>query len=135
MTASGDLQQALFQRLRSDASLSALLGGAGLLERPAENVAFPYVTCGQTSAFDWDTGVQNDADQLVTLHIWSKAHGEAETRAIMDRIKTRLAKAVLAIGARGRTHLVLEFSEIRHDDELLLYHGLLRFRAVMRESA
>ncbi|RUZ56520.1 DUF3168 domain-containing protein, partial [Mesorhizobium sp. M7A.F.Ca.US.003.02.2.1] len=54
MTAPGDLQQALFLRLRSDPSLSALLGGAGLLERPADNAAFPYVTCGHTSAFDWD---------------------------------------------------------------------------------
>ncbi|RUU02406.1 DUF3168 domain-containing protein, partial [Mesorhizobium sp. M7A.T.Ca.TU.009.01.3.2] len=41
MTAPGDLQQALFLRLKSDASLSALLGGAGLLERPTDNAAFP----------------------------------------------------------------------------------------------
>ena len=135
MTASGDLLQALFQRLRSDPSLSALLGGAGLLEQPADNAAFPHVTCGQTSAFDWDTGVQNDADQLVTLHVWSKAHGNAETHAIMDSIKARLADAVLVIGSRGQTRLVLEFAEARHDEDLLVHHGLLRFRAITQDNA
>lgn len=134
MTASGDLQQALFQRLRSDASLAALLGGAGLLERATDSAAFPHVTCGLTSAFDWDTGVQSDADQLVTFHIWSKAHDDAETRAIMDSIKARLANAVLVIGSQGRTSLVLEFAEARHDEDLLVHHGLLRFRAITQEN-
>ncbi|RWC51051.1 MAG: DUF3168 domain-containing protein [Mesorhizobium sp.] len=135
MTASGDLQQALFQRLRSDASLSALLGGAGLLEQPADNAAFPHVTCGQTSAFDWDTGAENNDDQLITLHVWSKAQGDAETLAIMDAIKARLADAVLVIGPRGQTRLSLEFTEARHDEELLVHHGLLRFRAITQENA
>ncbi|MBZ9702576.1 MULTISPECIES: DUF3168 domain-containing protein [unclassified Mesorhizobium] len=135
MTAPGDLQQALFLRLKSDPSLSALLGGAGLREQPTDNVAFPYVTCGQTCAFDWDTGAENRDDQLITLHVWSKAHGEAETRAIMDAIEARLADAGLEVGARGQTRLSLEFSEARYDEELLVHHGLLRFRALTQENA
>ncbi|TPL55709.1 DUF3168 domain-containing protein [Mesorhizobium sp. B2-4-4] len=135
MTAPGDLQQALFLRLKSDPSLSALLGGAGLREQPTDNVASPYVTCGQTCAFDWDTGAENRDDQLITLHVWSKAHGEAETRAIMDAIEARLADAVLEVGARGQTRLSLEFSEARYDEELLVHHGLLRFRALTQENA
>lgn len=135
MTAPGDLLQALFQRLKSDASLSALLGGAGLVEQATDKAAFPYVTCGRTSAFDWDTGADNDADQLVTLHVWSKAHGEAETRDIMDSIKARLADAVLVIGPHGQTRLSLEFAEARYDEDLAVHHGLLRFRAITQENA
>lgn len=135
MTAPGDLQQALFLRLKSDKSLSALLGGAGLLESPTANAAFPYVTCGQTSAFDWDTGAENNDDQLITLHVWSKAQGEAETLAIMAAIKARLADAVLVIGPHGQTRLSLEFTEARHDEDLLVHHGMLRFRALTQENA
>ncbi|MER9327667.1 DUF3168 domain-containing protein [Mesorhizobium sp. M0152] len=135
MTAPGDLQQALFLRLKSDAPLSALLSGAGLLERVTDNAAFPYVTCGQTSAFDWDTGAENSDDQLITLHVWSKAQGEDETLAIMDAIEARLADAVLVIGPRGQTRLSLEFTEARYDEELLVHHGMLRFRALTQESA
>jgi hypothetical protein len=135
MTAPGDLLQALFLRLKTDKSLSALLGGAGLLERAADNAAFPYVTCGQTSAFDWDTGAENNDDQLITLHVWSKAHGEDETLAIMAAIKTRLANAALVVGRRGKTRLSLEFTEARYDEDLLVHHGLLRFRALTQENA
>jgi hypothetical protein len=135
MTAPDDLLQALFQRLKSDAKLTVLLGGAGLLERPTGNAAFPYVTYGHTSAFDLDTGADNDADQLVTLHVWSKAHGETETRRIMDRIEARLAGAALSIGPHGQTRLSLEFAEARYDEDLAVHHGLLRFRAITRQDA
>jgi len=39
MTAPGDLMQALFLRLKTDASLSALLGGVGLLEQASDKAA------------------------------------------------------------------------------------------------
>ncbi len=55
MTAPGDLMQALFLRLKTDASLSALLGGAGLLEQASDKAAFPNVTYGRTSAFSQRT--------------------------------------------------------------------------------
>ncbi|TGQ66812.1 DUF3168 domain-containing protein [Mesorhizobium sp. M00.F.Ca.ET.186.01.1.1] len=134
MTAPGDLMQALFLRLKSDASLSALLGGTGLYERATDSAAFPYVTCGLTSGFDWDTGAENNDDQLVTLHVWSKAHGDAETRLIMNSIEARLADAALAIGPHGQTRLSLEFAEARYDEDLAVHHGLLRFRALTQEN-
>ncbi|TPJ24586.1 DUF3168 domain-containing protein [Mesorhizobium sp. B2-7-2] len=135
MTAPGDLMQALFLRLKTDESLSALLGGAGLLEQASDKAAFPNVTYGRTSAFDLEIGVDNDNDQLVTLHVWSKAQGEAETRLIMDSIKASLDGAALSIGPRGQTGLSLEFAEARYDEDLAVYHGLLRFRALTQESA
>ncbi|MDG4876388.1 DUF3168 domain-containing protein [Mesorhizobium sp. WSM4935] len=134
MTAPGDLMQALFLRLKTDASLSALLGGAGLLERADAKAAYPHVTYGRTSAFDLETGADNDNDQLITLHIWSKAQGEAETRLIMDSIKARLDRAALSIGPRGQTRLSLEFAEARYDEDLTVHHGLLRFRALTQEA-
>ncbi len=92
------------------------------------------MTCGRTSAFDLDSGAENNDDQLVTFHVWSKAHGNEETLAIMDAIKARLVDAVLVIGPRGQTRLSLEFTEARYDEELLVHHGLLRFRALTQEN-
>lgn len=135
MTAPGDLMQALFLRLKTDASLSALLGGVGLLEQANDKAAFPNVTYGRTSAFDLETGADNDNDQLVTLHIWSKAQGEAETRLIMDSIRARLDGAAFSIGSRGQMRLSLEFAEARYDEDLAVHHGLLRFRALTQEAA
>lgn len=134
MTAPGDLMQALFLRLKTDESLTTLLGGAGLLERASDKAAFPHVTYGRTSAFDLETGADNDNDQLVTLHVWSKAQDAVETRLIMDSIKARLQGAALAIGPRGQTRLSLEFDEARYDEDLAVHHGLLRFRALTQEG-
>ena len=135
MTAPGDLMQALFLRLKSDRSLSALLGGTGLLERANDKAAFPHVTYGRTSAFNLETGADNDNDQLITLHIWSKAQGEAETRLIMGSIRARLDGAALSIGPRGQTRLSLEFTEARYDEDLAVHHGLMRFRALTQDAA
>lgn len=135
MTAPGDLLQALFLRLKTDAALSALLGGTGLLEHASDKAAFPHVTYGRTSGFDLDTGADNDSDQLVTFHVWSKAQGEAETRLIMESIGARLDGAAFSIGSRDQTRLTLEFAEARYDEDLAVHHGLLRFRALTRESA
>ena len=134
MTAPGDLLQALFMRLKSDASLTALLGGAGLREQAADSAAFPYVTYGRTSAFDLDTGADNDDDQLITLHVWSKAQGEAETRLIMDSIRARLDGAAFATGSRDQTRLSLEFAEARYDEDLALHHGVIRIRAITQSA-
>lgn len=135
MTAPGDLMQALFMRLKTDRSLSALLGGAGLLEQASDKAAFPHVTYGRTSAFNLDTGADNDSDQLVTFHIWSKTQGDVETRLIMDSLRKRLDGAAFSIGSRDQTRLSLEFDEARYDEDLAVHHGLLRFRALTRESA
>jgi hypothetical protein len=135
MTAPGDLMQALFMRLKSDRSLSALLGGSGLLERANDKAAFPHVTYGRTSAFNLETGADNDNDQLVTFHVWSKTQDEAETRLIMDSIRTRLDGAAFSIGSRAQTRLSLEFAEAGYDEDLAVHHGLLRFRALTQDSA
>lgn len=127
--------QALFMRLKTDRSLSALLGGAGLLEQASDKAAFPHVTYGRTSAFNLDTGADNDSDQLVTFHIWSKTQGDVETRLIMDSLRKRLDGAAFSIGSRDQTRLSLEFDEARYDEDLAVHHGLLRFRALTRESA
>ncbi|TPN83098.1 DUF3168 domain-containing protein [Mesorhizobium sp. CU2] len=134
MTAPGDLMQALFMRLKTDRSLSQLLGGTGLLEHASDKAAFPHVTYGRTSAFNLESGADNDNDQQVTFHVWSKTQGDAETRLIMDSLRKRLDGAAFSIGSRDRTLLSLEFAEARYDEDLAVHHGLLRFRALTEES-
>ncbi|WP_246688534.1 MULTISPECIES: DUF3168 domain-containing protein [unclassified Mesorhizobium] len=121
-------------RLKTDRSLSQLLGGTGLLEHASDKAAFPHVTYGRTSAFNLESGADNDNDQQVTFHVWSKTQGDAETRLIMDSLRKRLDGAAFSIGSRDRTLLSLEFAEARYDEDLAVHHGLLRFRALTEES-
>lgn len=124
-----ELQKAVFDALAGEAALTALVGQRIHDHAPA-NVAFPYITFGRTSLYDWSTGTESGTEQLFTLHVWSKAKGRKEVLEIMEIARARLADAALALDEHHLVNLRLQFSEARHDEDLSVYHGLLRFRAV-----
>jgi hypothetical protein len=131
-----ELQKAVLATLGADQGLIATLGAARIYELlPPKNAASPYVTFGRTSVYDWTTGAEKDDEQLLTLHVWSKAKGDAETLQIMDIIRARLADGLLPLDGREPVRLRLEFSEARYDDDLAVHHGLLRFRAAAEPAA
>jgi len=124
-----ELQKAVFEALAGDAALTALVGPRIHDHAPA-NVAFPYITFGRTSIFDWSTGTESGSEQLFTLHVWSKAKGKKETLDIMEIARARLDDAELPLDEHQLVDLRHEFAEARYDEDLSVYHGLLRFRAV-----
>lgn len=135
MSAAAELQKAIFAALRSDASVVALLGAAKIFDRAPANVAFPYITFGRTGVYDWSTATETGNEHLVTLHVWSKAKGKAESLAVIEAATARLHDADLTLHGYQLVNLRLEFSEMRFDDDLSVYHGLMRFRAVTEEVA
>lgn len=124
-----ELQKAVFDALGGEAALTALVGQRIHDHAPA-NVAFPYITFGRTSFYDWSTGTEKGTEQLFTLHVWSKAKGKQEALDIMEIIRARLDDAALALDQHHLVNLRLEFAEARYDEDLSVYHGLVRFRAV-----
>jgi hypothetical protein len=128
-TPAAELQKAIFSSLSGDAALVALLGSARIFDQAPANVPFPYITFGRTSVYDWTTGMQSCTEQLFTLHIWSRAKGKKETLDIMELIRRRLDNVSLPLEGHPMVNLRVEFAEARHDDNLSVYHGLLRFRA------
>ena len=130
MTApAAELQRAVFDALAANAALAALVG-ARIYDHVPANAAYPYVSFGRTSIYDWSTGTESGSEQLFTLHIWSKAKGKKETLEIMEHARALLEDARLDLNQHSLVNMRLEFAEARHDEDLALYHGLLRFRAV-----
>jgi hypothetical protein len=123
-----ELQKAIFAALGSDAALIAALGGAHIYDKPRS--VFPSISFGRTGVYDWSTGTEKDTEQLFTLHIWSKAKGDAETLGLMELALSRLAGSPLFLEGGHPVDLRLEFAEARYDQDLAVYHGLLRYRAV-----
>lgn len=136
MTApAAELQKAIFTTLAADAPLTAAMGGSRIFEHAPANVAFPYITFGRTSVYDWSTGTEKGTEQLFTLHIWSKAKGNKEALEIMEIARWALDEKALPLESHHLVNLRLEFAEERYDDDLAVHHGLLRFRAVTEEPA
>jgi hypothetical protein len=135
MTApAAELQKAVFEALAANAAVTALLGGGKIYDHAPANVAFPYLTFGGTSIFDWSTGTESGTEQLFTLHVWSKAKGKKETLAIMEAVRALLDDGSLELDAHHLVNMRLEFAEARYDEDLSVHHGLLRFRAVTEEG-
>src|SRR5690606_14607960 len=111
-----------------------LLGGAKVFDQAPANVRFPYVTFGMTGIYDWSTASESGAEQLFTLHVWSKAQGKKEALEIMEAIRARLDQP-LSLEAHRLVALRLDYSEARFDEDLLIHHGLLRFRAIIEDDA
>jgi hypothetical protein len=129
-----ELQKAIFSTLGEDKALAAAIGSRRIYDEAPVNVAFPYISFGRTSVYDWSTGKERDGEQLFTLHIWSKAKGNQETLDIMKLARARLAEVTLPLDKHAPVSLHLEFAEERYDEDLSVHHGLLRFRAVTSEA-
>lgn len=131
MTApAAELQKAVFAALAGDAALVSALGGAKVFDHVPAGTSFPYVTFGRTSVYDWSTATESGTEQLFTLHVWSKARGKAEALTILERIGAILHDQPLVLDGHALVNLRREFADVRHDEDLDLYHGLARFRAV-----
>ena len=133
MNSAAELQKAIFEALAANGALAAMVGTRVFDHAPA-NAAFPYITFGRTSVYDWSTGTESGTEQLFTLHVWSKAKGKKEALEIMEIARATLHDAALELEGHSLVNLRLEFSEARYDDRNEAHHGLLRFRAVVEES-
>lgn len=124
-----ELQKAIFAALKADAAVTAAVGQRIHDHSPA-NVAFPYITFGRSSCYDWSTGTEIGTEHLFTIHVWSKAKGKTETLELMGRVEALLRETQLSLNGHHLVNLTPDFAEARFDEEQSLYHGLLRYRAV-----
>jgi hypothetical protein len=126
-----ELQKAVFAALANAAALVAALGGAKIYDDAPVHAGFPHISFGLTSVYDWSTSTESGTEQLFTLHVWSKAHAKAEALTIIEAARAVLDDAPLTLDGHHLVSLRFDFAEVRFEDDLVVYHGLLRFRALI----
>ncbi|MBX3568755.1 MAG: DUF3168 domain-containing protein [Rhizobiaceae bacterium] len=135
MTAAAlELQKAIFGLLSNDAALGALLGGGKVYDHAPADVAFPYITFGRTSLFDWSTDTDTGSEQLFSIHVWSKRSGKRETLRIMEAARAALDGAGQALEGYRLVLLRLEDADARYDEAQAVHHGTLRLRALIEPA-
>ncbi len=127
--ASVELQKAVFVALKANAVISAAVGDR-IHDRAPAKLSFPYLTFGRTSSYDWSTGTEIGTEHLFSIHVWSKAMGKSETLELMAGVEEALRAGNLTPKGHHLVNLTPDFAETRFDEDLSLYHGLLRYRAV-----
>ena len=124
------LQQSIFATLTTAAALTTLLGGAAIYDETPQPSRFPFITFGQSTLREASTATEPGDEHIVTLHVWSRAHGRSETHAILGAVRTALHDQPLALAGHHLINLRHEFSEARRDPDGETIHGIIRFRAV-----
>ena len=89
------LQTSIFATLGADANVLALLGAARIHDQVPQPATYPYISFGQSTTRDADTGTEASDEHLLTLHIWSRAEGRTETHKLID------AGVLAALGSNG----------------------------------
>lgn len=84
------LQGAIFRRLTSDASRTALLVAGRVYDHVPAVAEFPYVSFGPSSASGDDFECADGLEVLQQIDIWSRKPGSAECKVIADAVRRDL---------------------------------------------
>ncbi len=125
------LSEAVHNRLSTDIYLTTMIGTPPrLYDQAPEDPVYPYVTYGDLRAED----ISGDAAALMqaglTLHVWSRYAGRAETLKILSAMSGALMREPIELANGGEVRVYIQLTDIVPTPDRLGYHGLLRLRCV-----
>jgi hypothetical protein len=125
------LQKAIFAALSADSTLALLIGDPPrIYDDPPAGSALPYVQIGDGTESDWGTATERGAEHQLTIHVWSRAGGRMEARAILAVIYDVLEDASLTLDSNRLVNLRFVLSQVWRESDGETYHGMARYRAV-----
>lgn len=138
-TSLGDMQAAVYAKLMADTGSGGLLDPSapmitGVLDDVPEGQEFPYITIGEAIEMPWSTMGRDGADDTLTIHIWSRAHGFAEALGILDRLNMLLDGGELAIDDYIHVGTLYVSAETLRDPDGITRHVVATYRVYVQES-
>ncbi len=128
LDASWPLQQAVHAALVADATLSALVSGR-IYDRPPQDVAFPYLTLGDTEVSPVGSGDTVASVHVLTIAVWSRANGRREAKEIMSALTAALNDARLPLAGHVLVSLHWVSASLFYDKAATALKGEVRMRA------
>jgi len=123
------LQQAIYQKLTSDASLMALANG--VYDLPPQGSNFPYITIGDASASEFSNLAVGGADYKLDIHIWSREAGHKQTAGIMEKIHDLLHHGSITVTGQALVAMRVVSSSIVLENDGATYQGTLRLQVIL----
>lgn len=128
MSFASEIQQAVFDRLASDSSLT-------VYDHVPEDAAFPYVVIGEDTHVPFDTDDSLGAESTVTIHVWSRYRGKKEAKDMQGTIYDALTRQELTIDGYDLITIEFEYSDVLLDPDGITIHGVSRFRFIVDGDA
>jgi hypothetical protein len=126
------LQRAVFELLADDAALTIGLGAQVWDEVPEGTRPERYVVIGEQLSLPSNTQTSRGREVTLTLHVWTRAAGNATGQAIAARVIELLDHQVGALDVDGHDVLSIrhEFDHALRDSAPGVRHIVLRFRVI-----
>lgn len=124
------LRAAIYETLKNDSPLAAMLGGPKVYDEPSREAALPYVTLGEAVVSDRSTATEAGDEHALTLHVWSRQGGHREAHLISGAVLQALIDAPLSPEGHHLANLRFIAADIRREADGRTYHGVVRLRAV-----
>lgn len=127
------VQEAVYGTLSADTALQALIGSpARLYDMVPPAAAFPYITLGDITLRDFDTKDRTGFEQVMVLHIWSRARGRKEAKQIMQALYDALHRADLTVSGADAVSCQFQAASTAMESDGITLHGVMRFRVVVQ---
>lgn len=131
------LQAAIYDLLSADTAISSLVAGVyddvPQGSDTGSSADFPYITIGEAVHTAWDTDTSRGDDASITVHVWSRYPGRAETKQIQGAIYDALHRSNLAVTGYATVGVDWEQSESFLDTDGETRHGVQTFRILLDE--
>lgn len=135
MSASAELQKAIYDALVADAGVTALVSGR-IHDMPPPGVRFPFVSFGPSDTVDEDADCIDARMEVVQLDIWSRAKdGRVEAKRIVDAVKTALHRTAPVMAVNALVGLRVVLTRILDDPDGITVHGVVQVEAHVEERA
>jgi hypothetical protein len=124
-----EVQSAIYRVLTTDSEIQLLVGSRVYDDVP-DNTAYPFVSIGEVTETDKRRSFTLLGRELtLTIHVWSRAKGFAETNQLVDKIVAALENVQL-VGMAGWDWELTNYEDFRtiRDPDGITRHGILRFR-------
>lgn len=135
LTASWELQKAAHAALVADTSLTNLLGGPKVYDRPPKDAVFPYVTLGDTDLEAAGAQASEDVRHRITIDVWSRSEGRRETKDLMSAVYAVLHDAPLTLTGHALIYLNFERATLSYAKDAKALQGRITFRALTEPNS
>lgn len=129
MSAETALAAAIRAAALADTGVQALVGDR-FYDDPPPDVVFPYLTLGRVDSMAVDSSEREALAHGVTLHVWSRYGGRAETLDVIAALRGCLHNAALDVADRRLVLLFAQFADVFRSGDGRTTHGVLRLKAI-----
>jgi len=129
------LAAAIHAAVTGNDAVQQLLGDpARVYDEPPQDAIFPYATLGRIESRTADASGADALEHAVTLHVWSRYGGRAETLEAIGALRAALHNEPLDVEGRRLVWLLVTFTDVFRSGDARTTHGVLRLRAITEQA-